>query len=630
MSVALRFKKISFTLSIAVCVIGLLVLIGWGWNISLLKSIYPDWRSFKANAAISFILAGITLVLINKEKKDKISRNLSGIFSLIILTIGTLTILEYVFNFNAGIDELFFKETGGAYSELPPGRQSPFSAAYFMIFGLCYLSGTSKLAKKLLFHFLHITSGIIVLAAALSYLFGSYIILGVSLDFIYIMHSTLSFLFLILAVLFSLPETGIMKIVSSETSGGKIVRKTLPLGIFSCIILGWLQLKGERAGLYNTELGITIFIIAMIIVLGYLIISDAASFTKTEQKLRESEQRLNRAELMGSLGHGYYDIKKGKMYLSDGLYKIFGVTPEKFSHTIEGLKSVIHPDDYQIQDKAVDTMLEKGEVEVEFRIVRPSGEIRNVLFRTVLMKNEKGELTDSFTTALCITDRKKAETRIREYNEQLKQLAARQQDIREEERARIGREVHDELGQWLAVLKMEISRLKKMKADGKNTDDLITEILEQVDGCIKTSKRIATELRPTLIDDLGLIAALEWQAEEFGKRTHIKSTFKTDIDKLELPKNFTIAIFRIFQESLTNVARHAEATAVISSLYIQDKKLVLTIKDNGKGFDTGIIGSKKTMGLMGMKERAMLMNGTYSIHSFPEKGTEISVVIPLS
>lgn len=629
MSVVLRFRKISFALSIAVCVIGLLVLIGWGWDISLLKSIYPDWVTFKVNSAICFILAGITLLLINKEKGDNISRSLSRLFSGIILAIAGVTMLEYIFDFNAGIDELFFKDDGGVNAELPAGRQSPFCAAYFMIFGACYLPGSNKLLKTNLFQLLHWASGFIVLAAGMSYVFGTFVIIGVPFQFIFVIHSTVAFFILIAAALFSEPETGILRIVSSESSGGKIIRKTLPLGILSCIFLGWLRLKGEEAGLYNREAGVSFFIIIMVLLLGYLIVRDATSFTKVENDLKESEQRLSRAELMGSLGHGYYNIKDNRMYLSEGLYKIFGVSPETFSHTIEGLKSVIHPDDFLIQEAAVNTMFEKGEVEAEFRIVRPTGEIRNVLFKTVLTKNEKGELVDSFTTAHCVTDRKKAEAQIHANNIQLRQLAARLQDVREEERARISREVHDELGQWLAVLKMEIYRLRKLNMDENNRDELIAEILEQVDGCIRTTKRITTELRPTIIDDLGLIASLEWQAEEFGKRTRIKSSFKTDIVKIELPKNYTIAIFRIFQESLTNVARHADATAVSSSLYINNHNLILKIADNGKGFDTGIVGTKKTMGLIGMKERTLLMNGTYHISSATEKGTEIMAVIPL-
>jgi signal transduction histidine kinase len=164
---------------------------------------------------------------------------------------------------------------------------------------------------------------------------------------------------------------------------------------------------------------------------------------------------------------------------------------------------------------------------------------------------------------------------------------------------------------------MEIAGVTKIKGDEKSLDEFIKEMLEQVDVCIKSSRRISTELRPSIIDDLGLIPALQWQAEEFGKRAGIKSVFKSDLEKLDIPPDFTIGIFRIFQESLTNVARHAEAT------------IVLNIIDNGKGFNTATIGSKKTLGLIGMKERTLLMNGTYDINSVPGMGTEIMVIIPM-
>ena len=208
-------------------------------------------------------------------------------------------------------------------------------------------------------------------------------------------------------------------------------------------------------------------------------------------------------------------------------------------------------------------------------------------------------------------------------------MTANLQIIREEERRRIGREIHDELGQWLTVLKMEIARVHKIKGNEEKLNESIAEMLNQVDDCIRSSRRISTELRPTIIDDLGLVAALEWQAEEFGKRSKIKSDFSSDISKLELPPDFTIGLFRIFQESLTNVARHSEAVRVSSYLFFENDNLVLKIADNGKGFDTSTIGSKKTLGLISMKERTLLMNGTYNIESSAAAGTKITVVIPL-
>jgi signal transduction histidine kinase len=356
---------------------------------------------------------------------------------------------------------------------------------------------------------------------------------------------------------------------------------------------------------------------------------DISERKKAETQITESEQRLIRAEKMGSLGHGFYEFEKDKITLSAGLYDIFGVSPDSFSHTLDGLLSVIHPGDKAIQEKALETLLLNGEVEVEFRIQTPDGEIRNVQFKTVLSKNSNGEFINSFTTAIDLTESRKAEEKIRKNNDQLRQLAANLQNIREKERARIGREIHDELGQWLTVLKMEISRVNKIKNDETKLNEAIEEMLSQVDGCIQSSRKISTELRPTLIDDLGLIAALEWQAEEFEKRTGIHSAFTTGITDLDIPPDYTIALFRIFQESLTNVARHSDATSVKSEFYIDEGNIILKIIDDGKGFDATNLDSRKTLGLIGMQERTLLMNGSYEIHSAPGKGTEIRVIIPL-
>jgi len=292
------------------------------------------------------------------------------------------------------------------------------------------------------------------------------------------------------------------------------------------------------------------------------------------------------------------------------------------------LRAAIHPGDNLIETQAFDTLLREGNIEVEFRILRPDGDVRNVFFKTVLTKNNKGEYANAFTTALDITESKIASEQIKLYNLQLRHLAGNLQNIREEERQRISREIHDELGQWLTALKMEIAGIKKIKGDEVRLNESMNEMLIQVDECIKSSRRISTELRPALIDDLGLIAALEWQAEEFEKRSKIKSEFITDIDELNLPPDFTIGIFRIFQESLTNVARHAQATCVKSSLLINKQEIILKISDNGNGFDVSTIGKGKTLGLIGMKERTLLMNGTYTITSSVTNGTEITVIIP--
>jgi len=140
---------------------------------------------------------------------------------------------------------------------------------------------------------------------------------------------------------------------------------------------------------------------------------------------------------------------------------------------------------------------------------------------------------------------------------------------------------------------------------------------------------IASELRPSILDDLGLLEALKWLARDFQKRTGIRIEFDCPEESLKVEPALTIGLFRIFQETLTNIARHAEATDVSARLYTEEGRLVLTIMDNGKGFDPAAAKKKKTLGLLGMKERTLMMKGAYEIDSQPGKGTSLRFSVPL-
>ena len=229
-----------------------------------------------------------------------------------------------------------------------------------------------------------------------------------------------------------------------------------------------------------------------------------------------------------------------------------------------------------------------------------------------------------------ITERKRIEEAIRSNAEQLRQLSLHLQDIREEERASMAREVHDVLGQQLTGFKMDISWLnRKLKNADADVRERLEGTLKLIDGTIKTVRKIASDLRPSILDDLGIVAALEWQSEEFEKRSGIKVYFTGTLQELTIEPPIAIALFRIYQELLTNVARHAHASVVKSSLYTGNGQLHLAVTDNGRGFDMENTGNKKTLGLLGIKERTLLMNGTYEIKSKQGDGTAVVVSVPL-
>jgi PAS domain S-box-containing protein len=215
--------------------------------------------------------------------------------------------------------------------------------------------------------------------------------------------------------------------------------------------------------------------------------------------------------------------------------------------------------------------------------------------------------------------------------DQLHALAERLQTIREEERTLISREIHDEFGQAMTSLKFDLALLvKNIPKDNQPALDKAKSMMKYIDQTIQLIRRISTELRPPILDDFGLKAAIEWQAEDFQNKTGIKCVFKSNLkEEIPIGKEKTISVFRIFQEALTNVARHAKATKVDIEFNCKKNLLTMLIKDNGRGIAKGEILDKKSLGIIGMKERAFSLNGDFRIQAGRGKGTSIQFSMPL-
>ncbi|PTX92712.1 ATP-binding protein [Opitutus sp. ER46] len=229
-------------------------------------------------------------------------------------------------------------------------------------------------------------------------------------------------------------------------------------------------------------------------------------------------------------------------------------------------------------------------------------------------------------------ERQRAEDKLRRSLEQLRALTTYLQYVREEERTRIAREVHDELGQALTGLKLDMSWLaSKLGPNGKPMQQKVRTMVDHIDSTIQTVRRIATELRPGILDSLGLVAAMEWQANDFQSRTGIPCLVTTTVaETTTWDQDLTTVFFRIYQETLTNIIRHAKATRVTVRLDQEDGDLVMTVTDNGRGISEDEIASSRSLGLVGMRERAMLVGGELTLHGTPGKGTIVRLRVPLN
>jgi PAS domain S-box-containing protein len=245
--------------------------------------------------------------------------------------------------------------------------------------------------------------------------------------------------------------------------------------------------------------------------------------------------------------------------------------------------------------------------------------------------DEDGNFIGSVHLMSDITERKRIDDELKNSREQLRNLALYLETVREQERTNIAREIHDELAQALTALKMDLSWLNhRLPNDAESLIEKTKAMNTLIDSTIGTVKRISAELRPGILDDLGLVAAIEWQAEEFQNRTGIRCRVTVDPEDIEADQDRATAIFRIFQETLTNVARHARATQVVVGLKERGGKLTLRVRDNGIGITEEQISDSQSFGLIGMHERVIPWDGKISFKGIPGKGTTVIVSVELN
>jgi PAS domain S-box-containing protein len=247
----------------------------------------------------------------------------------------------------------------------------------------------------------------------------------------------------------------------------------------------------------------------------------------------------------------------------------------------------------------------------------------------ICMYDRDGRIIGHFGIQRDVTQRRQEEKEILRSRQELRDLTTRLQLVREEERTSLAREVHDELGQALTGLKIDLAWLKSRMAD-RTLVDRVQSIIVRIDGAMDTVRRIATDLRPSVLDDLGLVAAVEWQAQEFERSVGVAVQLEVQTERVELEDICATTAFRILQETLTNVARHANATRVTIALRVSAEALTLEVRDNGRGISKAEMASPRSLGLLGSRERAIACGGELVIHGVRGKGTTVSLRIPLS
>jgi PAS domain S-box-containing protein len=345
-----------------------------------------------------------------------------------------------------------------------------------------------------------------------------------------------------------------------------------------------------------------------------------------KQKIVELSSFINNIPDMAWLK----DINSNFIAANQAFGEAVGMEPEYLvNHTCEICFGKEAAKKFKEDDKKV--IGSKKQIKIEESIIDKKG--NTVYLETIKspIVDESRKVIGTVGIARDITERKLAESNVIKTQEQLRSLTTHLQTIREEERANIAREIHDELGQALTALKMDMAW-----CDKNLPRDISPGIIKRkesmkrlLDSTIQTVKRISSELRPGILDDLGLVAALEWLSGSFMQRTGVACSFLADVKKPITNKGLATALFRIYQEALTNVTRHAQASKVETSLIELDGWLEMVIQDNGKGITSKSIADPQSFGLLGMQERAHSIGGAVKIEGVKGKGTTVRVRVPI-
>ena len=344
-------------------------------------------------------------------------------------------------------------------------------------------------------------------------------------------------------------------------------------------------------------------------------------------KLREIDSIIN--NINGAVFRCKFDKEMTMEYISEGVKELTGYPSDDFlMNNVRSFTSLIYVDDKErIMRSIGDALINKRSFTEEYRIVSAQGEIKWI-WETGKEVFEENKIIyiDGFISE--ITGKKKNEEELKSSLEQLHHVAHHIEEVRENERLAISRELHDDIGQALTAIKIDLATIKQSVTD-MSAVLKINKASALVSDTIKTVQRITSQLRPQIIDDLGLETAIEWYTKEFEQRNRIKIYLNLESDIVISPEA-SLIIFRIMQEALTNIARYSEATIVKIRLSEVGDNIEFSISDNGIGIAEDKIDTKKSFGIISMRERAASLGGSLKIYRTSDNLTVIGLIFPLN
>lgn len=352
---------------------------------------------------------------------------------------------------------------------------------------------------------------------------------------------------------------------------------------------------------------------------------------RAQAELARREAQLNEAQALAHVGSWEWDIPANTVSWSAELCRIFKVEPQQF--TYEGFLKYLHPEDRPETERRVTRALEEDKrYDIEHRIVRPDNSVRILHTRGRVIRDAAGRPVRMHGTSQDITELKDAEQAARDAGVRLKALSRRLLALQETERRNVARELHDEFGQALTAIKMNLAAMNRAP-DSDASRRRIEDSIQLVERLVHSVRALSLNLRPPLLDDFGLQSALKWYVGEQAKRSGIEIRFVALANVPRVDSAVETTCYRVAQEALTNVLRHSKATHAAVELRLEPDALLLIVRDDGVGLDPAVVQAQAlaghSLGWVGMQERVSLVEGHFECRSGHGKGTELRVRLPL-
>jgi PAS domain S-box-containing protein len=729
-----------------VTTLGLLVFCGWAFKVPALTFIRPTLQSMKVNTALSFLCLGAGLWLAHNDERQR-SRRILG---LLVVIIAGLTLAEYAFHVNLGIDQLLFRDTRTPSLSAYPGRMAIATAICFLFLG----SAVTSLGLKKTLTLQRTLVGACFafsLVALCGYLYGVKPLYSITSYSTMGLHTATGFFAACIAYFLAWPNEGMVSVAESESSAGLLLRRLVPAIIIVPILIGWLGLVGQRANLYDTPFGIALLVLGNIACLSFLtllighsmrswewersyaeraireserrfrFVADTApvliwmsgrnklctyfnkpwlEFTgrsivqecgngwaegvhpedlqeclqtyeqsfdrqekfrmeyrlqrhdgqyrwmldigvprfdpdssfagyigiavdetdrkQAEQALGESEERLRLAVQAGRMFAYSWDASTDIIERSGESAEILGVNKDEAA-TGAAVSAMVHPDDKdRVETALAQLSVENPNLRITYRIIRPDETITWVERNSRAYFDQNEKVTRVVGMIVDVTERKLAEG-------VLSGVSRKLIEAQEQERNRIGRELHDDIGQQLTMLAIELGQLRDNPSEIQSR---VQELLKRLVEISDDLQALSHELHSSKLGYLGVIPGIRNWCREFCERQKMEIDFRSDVSH-PIPLEIGLCLYRVLQEALHNVIKHSGTKRVEVKVAQHANEIHLDVNDFGKGFDIEIAKQDRGLGLTSMQERVRLVGGAIVIDSKPLAGTTINVRVPL-